>query len=108
MSKIKLLHKDKEYFAEFTRNTAKAIEERGFNLELIGSQPNKMIPLLIQGAFMKNHPTLKYQKVEEVYLAQTHKGDLIGKLAEMYAETVNSLVGNEEEDDGKNATWEIV
>lgn len=107
MSKIKLEYKDKEYFAEFSRNTAKAIEERGFNLEAIATQPNKMIPLLIQGAFMKNHPTLKYVKVEEIYLAQNNKSGLINALAELYAETVSSLIGNDE-DDEKNATWEII
>ena len=107
MSKIKLTHKDKEYILEFSRNTARAIEERGFNLEAIGSQPNKMIPLLVQGAFMKNHPTLKQVKVDEIYLAQNQKSGLINALAEMYADTVNSLVGNEE-DDEKNATWEII
>lgn len=107
MSKIKLEYKDKEYIAEFSRNTAKSIEERGFNLELVGVAPNKMIPLLIQGAFMKNHPTLKYAKVEEIFLAQNNRAGLINALAESYAETVNALLGNEE-DDEKNATWEIV
>lgn len=107
MSKIKLVHKDKEYFLEFSRNTAKAIEERGFSLELIGSQPNKMIPLLLQGAFMKNHPTVKAVKVEEIFLAQNGRAGLINAIAELYAQTVNSLLGDEE-DDEKNATWEIV
>lgn len=107
MSKIKLVHKDKEYILEFSRNTAKAIEERGFNLELIVNQPNKMIPLLVQGAFMKNHPTLKQVKLDEIYMAQTQKGGLIEALATMYAETVNSLLGNDEEE-GKNATWEMI
>ncbi|WP_407453566.1 DUF5055 domain-containing protein [Methanobrevibacter sp.] len=108
MSKIKLQHKDKEYILEFSRNTAKAIEERGFNLELVGIAPNKMIPLLIQGAFMKNHPTLKQTKVEEIFLAQKGRAGLINALAELYAETVNSLLGNEDEDDEKNATWEMI
>ena len=66
-----------------------------------------MIPLLIQGAFMKNHPTLKYVKVEEIFMAQNNRAGLVNALAELYAETVNTLLGDEE-DDEKNATWEIV
>jgi hypothetical protein len=107
MSKIKLTHKDKYYILEFSRNTARSIEERGFNLESVATQPNKMIPLLIQGAFMKNHPTVKAVKVEEIFLAQKGRAGLVNALAEMYAETVSSLIG-EEEDDEKNATWEMI
>ena len=108
MSKIKLTYKDKDYILEFSRNTAKAIEERGFNLNLIDSQPNKMIPLLFHGALMKNHSSLTAKKVEEMYDAQNHKVKLVGAIAELYAETVKSLVGDEEEDEGKNATWEMI
>jgi hypothetical protein len=108
MSKIKLTYKEKDYIAEFSRNTAKAIEERGFSVDLIATQPNKMIPLLIYGAFMKNHSTVKQTKIDEIFLAQNHRGELVGKLAEMYVETVNTLVGDDEDADEKNATWEIV
>lgn len=107
MSKIKLVHKDKEYFLEFSRNTARTLEERGFNLQLVDSQPNKMIPLLIQGAFMKNHASLSVKKVDEIFEAQTGKKGLIGAVAELYGETLKSLIGDEE-DEEKNATWEIV
>jgi hypothetical protein len=109
MSKIKLTHKNKEYTLEYARYSARSIEEKGFNLELIASQPNKMIPLLLQGAFMKNHPTIKPALVDEIFEAQTKKSGLITALAEMYGETVKSLIGDvEEEDNEKNATWEIV
>ena len=73
MSKIKLTYKEKDYIAEFSRNTAKAIEERGFSVDLIATQPNKMIPLLIYGAFMKNHSTVKQTKIDEIFLAQNHR-----------------------------------
>lgn len=107
MSKIKLNYKDKEYILEFSRNTAKAIEDRGFSLDQIGTAPIKMIPLLVHGAFMKNHSSLKTVKVDEIFNAQTQKSGLIQALMEMYADTVNTLFGDEE-DEEKNATWEMI
>ena len=108
MSKIKLTYKDKDYILEYTRTTARGIEERGFVASKVESSPNRMIPLLVYGAFKKNHPTLKETKIDEIFSAQTRKGDLIGKLAELYAETITSLLGDGEEADEKNATWEII
>ena len=107
MSKIKLSYKEKTYTLEFNRRTARIIEENGFKLEEIGNQPNKMIPLLFQGAFLKNHQNIKPTLLDDIYDAQTQKSELIMALANMYGDTVKSLVGDEE-DESKNATWELV
>ena len=111
MSKIKLTHNDKTYTLEYTRRSARIIEEQGFKLDEIGNAPNKMIPLLWQGAFVKNHQGLKPKKLDEIYKAQTNKSDLIEALATLYADTIKSLIGDEDEEeetDEKNATWELV
>lgn len=107
MSKIKLSYKEKTYTLEFNRRTARIIEENGFSLEEIGNQPNKMIPLLFHGAFLKNHQNIKPSLLDDIYDEQTKKSELIMALANMYADTVKSLVGDEE-DEEKNATWELV
>jgi hypothetical protein len=107
MSKIKLSYKEKTYTLEFNRRTARIIEENGFKLEEIGNQPNKMIPLLFQGAFVKNHQNIKPSLLDDIYDAQTQKSELIMALANMYGDTVKSLVGDEE-DESKNSTWELV
>lgn len=108
MSKIKINHEDKIYTLEYTRRGARIIEDNGFDLEKITSAPNKMIPLLWQGAFVKNHQGLKPNKLDEIFEAQSHKAKLIEALATMYAETIKTLVGDEEEDEEKNSTWELV
>ena len=108
MSKIKLTYKENQYILEFTRNTAKAIELQGFVLEELTNKPNTMIPLLIRGAFMKNHSQLKQERVEEIWSAQSKKADLMTALAEMYVETFSSLMESNEGEEEKNATWEIL
>ena len=108
MSKIKLNYEDRTYTLEYTRGTARIIEENGFNINLVDTQPNKMIPLLFQGAFLKNHRNIKPKVLDEIYDAQTKKNDLIMALGTMYADTTKSLVDDESEDDEKNQTWELV
>ena len=41
MSKIKLNYKEKIYTLEYSRSSARIIEENGFNLSAIEEQPNK-------------------------------------------------------------------
>ena len=108
MSKIRLNYKEKTYVLEYTRRSARIIETNGFKADEVGNQPNVMIPLLWQGAFVKNHPNVKPKTLDDIYEAQNNKSKLIETLVTLYYETVKSLVGDEEEDDEKNATWELV
>lgn len=109
MSYLKLEHKEKTYKLEFTRATARIIEENGFVLEELGAKPNKMIPLLFHGAFLKNYRNIKPSLLDDIYEAQNNKSGLLEALGKLYQETINSLVGDDEEEvDEKNATWEFV
>ena len=110
MSQIKFNYKNKDYTLEITRRSATVIERNGFVLEEVSTKPNVMIPLLVQGAFLKYHQNLKPSKIEEIFENIANKNALVQALLEMYAETVNTLTGGDEDEEETkgNVTWEKV
>ena len=104
MSKIKLTYDDKEYELEYSRQSVKIMEGRGFNFEAISSMPMTMIPLLFEGAFIKNCTGVKRKTMDEIYDGIGDKTGLIQALAEMYAETLSALTDNSDEG---NVTWAV-
>lgn len=106
MSEVKLSYKGTNYILGFSRRTASAIESQGFNIETLTAQPSVMIPMLFYGAFQKNCAGIKRKLVDEIFDSLTGKQELIQLLAEMYAETVNTLMEDAPESEG-NATWEV-
>lgn len=110
-TKITVTYKKHDYDLEFSRNAVKQMEQQGFVLEQISEKPMTMLPLLVYGAFMKNHKGIKRSLVDEIYEHITDKvGDgesgFIQALLEMYSETVNVLMSNTA-DEGNAATWKV-
>ena len=112
-TKITVSYQDNEYVLEFSRMTAKQIEDQGFVLDQLGDKPATMIPLLVYGAFMKNNRGIKRSLVDEIYANIVNKVGSDGEegfiniLGEMYAETVSTLVGDAPADEGNAATWKV-
>lgn len=104
MSKITMEYSGKEYTLEYNRQSVKTMESQGFRVDQISSMPVTMIPMLFQGAFIKNHKGLKRATLDEIYDNVGDKNGLIVALAEMYSETVGSLMDENEEG---NATWAV-
>jgi hypothetical protein len=112
-TKINVTYNHENYTLEYTRTSVKQMEQQGFSLEKISEQPMNQIPLLVYGAFMKNHKGIKRSLVDEIYEHITDKigdGDngFIHALLEMYAETVNVLTDNNSVDEGNVAVWRAV
>lgn len=108
---ITVTYKDNNYTLEYTRNSVKQMEQQGFVLDQISEKPMSMIPLLVHGAFMRNHKGIKRALVDEIYEHITDKiGDgengFIHTLLEMYAETVNTLTDGSA-DEGNAAVWKV-
>ena len=109
---ITVTYDKKSYDLEYSRNSVKSMEQQGFVLDQIGDKPMTMVPLLVYGAFMKNHKGIKRSLVDEIY---EHIADKIGDgengfiqtLLEMYADTVNTLTENNSGDEGNVATWKV-
>ena len=112
-TKITIEHKKNEYVLEYSRTTAAQIEEQGFVLDQIAEKPVKMIPLLVYGAFLKHNRGIKRSLVDEIYENLVDKaGDeenqgFIATLAEMYAETVQTLTDTKPVDEGNRAVWTV-
>lgn len=112
-TKITLTYNKQEYTLEYTRQSVKQMEDQGFILDQIGNKPATMIPLLVYGAFMKNHRGIKRSLVDEIYENVTGKltkedGEgFITTLIEMCSEAINSLTDNGPADEGNAAVWKV-
>lgn len=112
-TKVTVSYQKKDYVLEYSRTTAAQIEDQGFVLDQISEKPVKMIPLLVYGAFLKHNRGIKRNLVDEIYENLIGKaGDeqtqgFIATLAEMYAETVQTLTDTEPVDEGNRAVWKV-
>lgn len=112
-TKITVTYKEEDYVLEFSRATAKAIEDQGFVLDQVGDKPATMIPLLVYGAFMKNNRGIKRKLVDEIYenlvkkVGEEGEEGFINVLGEMYAESVSTLTDDKSIDEGNAATWKV-
>ena len=113
-TKITITYNKKSYDLEYSRSSVKQMEQQGFVLNQIGDKPMSMVPLLVYGAFAKNHKGIKQSLMDEIYEHITDKvgndgeNGFIRALLEMYAETVSTLTDNTSVDEGNVATWKVV
>ena len=107
MSKrIAFENEGKEYTLEYTLRTAGLANADGFVLDELGDKPALMIPKLVYWAFARHHKGITRKQTEDIYASITQKNAFITALAEMYAEAVNALV-DEDEDEKGNANWTL-
>lgn len=98
---------DKSYTLAYDRNACARISRKGFRIEDVKNNPAVALPLLISGAFLKFHPELTQEQIDEIWSKVKGKEELLHILMEMYATPINALL-DEPEDDGKNSTWEVI
>ena len=102
---LKFEYKGKDYTLEFTRKSVALMERQGFIASDISDKPMTTLPQLFRGAFQANHPFIKQDVVDDIFAHLTNKTELIGKLAEMYNEPLNTLVEDPEEGAEGNVAW---
>ena len=102
MKQITFEFEGKEYTLEFTKNTVRQMERRGFVAEEIATKPMTVIPDFFAGAFLSKHPQLKRDKIDKIYDSLNGKQRLIRALTDMYTETIEALI--DEVDEG-NENW---
>jgi hypothetical protein len=103
---VKFEYKDKSYTLEFTRNSIKQMEAKGFRIGDLKEMPVTTIPEFFAGAFLANHRWVKRELIDEIFESIEKKDDLIGALGEMYSDTLTSLLGDEGEESG-NIAWKV-
>ena len=101
---LKFTYKDKDYCLEYTRKSVEMMEKQGFVASDISDKPMTVLPSLFAGAFLANHRFAKKEDIDEIFAKMTNKSELIGKLAEMYNEPIEALIGEPEESEG-NVDW---
>lgn len=105
MSKqLKFTFEEKEYTLEFTRRTVTEMEKKGFIAADVENKPMSTLPALFEGAFLAHHRFEKKENIDKIFSKMTNKGDLIGKMAEMYNEPIMALVEEPDESEG-NVDW---
>ena len=105
MSKqLNLNYKGTQYTLEYTRKSVEQMEREGFIAEDIRNKPMTMLPALFAGAFKAHHRFVKAEVIDEIFSKMTNKGELIGKLAEMYNEPIMALIDDPVDDEG-NVDW---
>ena len=97
-------YKGTKYTLEYTRRTVEQMEKNGFVAENIKTQPMNLLPQLFAGAFLAHHRFVKAEVIDEIFAKMTNKGELIGKLAEMYNEPILALI-DEPAESSENLTW---
>lgn len=105
MSKIVIEHDNKEYVLEYNRQSVRQMEGQGFVLDEITSKPMTMIPMLFEGAFIKNCKGVKRKVISDIYEGISDKTGLLEALMEMFAETLSTLTEDNAEG---NVSWAIV
>ena len=105
--RIVITYLTNDYTLEFSRKTVSQMEKEGFVIGDLRSKPLTTYPELFAGAFKLHHRKMKENEINEIYNHLTDKEGFIEKLAEMYADTLNTLFDEPEGDASKNAMWKM-
>ena len=101
---LRFTHEGNEYCLEYTRKSIEKMERAGFVASDIENKPMTTLPALFAGAFLANHRFVKPEVIDAIFAKMKNKGELIGKLAEMYNEPIMTLIDEPEEAEG-NVEW---
>ena len=103
MSKsITFTYEDKDYTLEYSRNSIRAMERKGFIADDIATKPMSVLPDLFAGAFVKNHPTTKRETIDKIYEMMADKRTLVEALIELYNDPIEALLDEPKEG---NVKW---
>ena len=108
--KIEFEDNGEKYVLEYNRDSVAIMEGQGFAIEELTTRPMLMLPIAFKGLFYKNHKRVKQSFIDECYNRFSNKEQLITVIAEMLAETYDSLTddNNETVSDKGNLDWKIV
>lgn len=104
MKEIKFLYSGKEYTLAYTRESVEKAEEKGFNIQEMQNRPISTMRKIFVYSFLAHHGAVSEKTINEIYGLLENKEQIVQKLVEMYAETVESLMADNKQ---KNAVkWE--
>jgi len=104
VNQINFDYNGKHYCLEYSREAVKRMEAAGFKPGESGSTPMIELDMLWAGAFYKNHRRESSHVIEQILGKMKDKLKLLEVLRSMVAETYNSLMNEDEGDEG-NVEW---
>lgn len=88
---IKLQHKNKTYTLTFTRKSVEALEQSGFDLRQVETQPITSFSLLFKGAFFARHANLSEVVKDEILDTVDNRQELFTALVELYSDPIEAM-----------------
>ncbi len=100
-------YKDKTYVLEFDRASVLRAERMyDFKLnELLGSVKMGTMHDMFSAAMYKHQPKASQSLINEIYNRMGDKVDLYQRLVQMYLVVTNSVLGDEDVDEGNLVSW---
>lgn len=102
---IKFSYAGKDYRLEYTKETVKMMEDKGFAPSRILEAPITYLPELFRGAFLANHRYTNRKIIDEIFEKMQSRQELVNVLIEMYNEPIKALTA-EDGDEGNGIEWE--
>lgn len=100
---------EKEYTLEYNRKSAKAALRDGFDPDMMteGNEVEAMlmIPILFNHAFDMHHSEVEEKEKDAIYEMIPNKLDMIGALAELFADPIDKLTADPKGAKSKNFKW---
>ena len=103
-NQINFEYNGKHYCLEYTRDSIKQMEAAGFNPNEVGNTPAIALDMMWSGAFIANHRNVSSTVIKSLYDKMKNKNELFEKMKDMIAETYESLLAENEGDEG-NVDW---
>lgn len=103
-TKISFSFDGKDYCLEYTRQSVKTMENRGFVAARIVEAPMTVLPDLFAGAFLANHKYTDRKVIDTIFDKMTDKKQLVETLSRMYNEPIEALMADG--DEGNGIQWE--
>ena len=103
--KMDIEHNDVKYVLEYTRKSVEMMERQGFEIEELQRKPMTYLPALFAGAFLAHNRVEKSDVIVKTYAELPNKGDMLGKLVEMYSDPIVALMDDPEAEG--NASWTV-
>lgn len=93
-----------KYTLEFTRDSVKFAQFKGFNIDDIDTKPMLAIPDLFYYSFRANHKNVSREKIDKLFeeLGGMPSG-MLERLIQLYYLPYNTLIADEDEGEPKNA-----
>jgi len=102
--KLTITYDGIDYVLEYTRNSVREMEERGFRAGDLKNKPMSGWLELFGGAFICHHKRVNRNLIEEIFYHTSNRDALMDELADMYIATVDTLFDEPAENE-KNAVW---